>query len=107
MVPGRFTANVPALSEPLLVILSWDQTQEALLVARVPVRARLSQHEDELDVILHDRVWLIGFAEDRGTGVGLVLGICDLVPNYRREIVEPDLSAPDRNIGMQRENHMA
>src|SRR5439155_673389 len=71
------------------------------------VRARLPQHEDELDVILHNTVWLVGFAEDRGTRVGLVLGICDLVPNYRREIVEPDFSAPDSNVGMQGKDHMA
>src|SRR5437762_3632359 len=107
MVPRGLAANVPDLSEPLLVILAWDQTQQALLIARIPVRARLPQHEDELDVILHDTVWLVGFAEDRGTRVGLVLRICDLVPNYRREIVEPDFSAPDSNGGMQGKDHMA
>src|SRR5689334_19056687 len=66
----------------------------------------LPLHEDELDVVLHNRVRLEWLAEEASSVFHLVDGIRDLVPDDRCDVLEPDHAAMLLNRSMQRDNRV-
>ena len=58
------------------------------------VAAGLSLHQDELDVVLHDRVRLVGLSQEGAGAVpGFVRRVRDLSPDDRRQVVETEPAA--------------
>jgi len=104
---GRACHVTPNLLEPFLVILRRDNTENPGGNRRAPVPAVLPLHEDELDVILDDRVRLIGLAEEGAAVLHLIDGVCDLVPDDRSEVVEPDLPAVFLDRRVQRHDRVS
>src|SRR5207245_5676104 len=92
---ARSSVEVPDLAEPLLVIASWNEAHLSLLHGWFPVGSRLSLDQNELDIVLDDRVRLVGFSENGRIGVRFVLGACNLVPEYRCQIIKSGLARPE------------
>lgn len=70
--------------------------------ARASVSPGLALHEDKLNVVFHDCVWLIRFAEKpAAVSFRLVDRVRDLVPDDWSEIAESDLPAVLLDRGVQ------
>src|SRR5437867_4688561 len=106
MIFGRGAGDVPALLKPRIKVFLADTAFLALAVGRLPVAAGFALHEDEFHVVLDDRVWLVGFAEELAGLVGLEDGIGNLVPDDRVQVVEAQPPAKDGDVGMKREYQM-
>jgi len=83
-----------------------DHAQHAGGNGGLAVAARLALHEDELDVVLDDRVRLVGLAQKTGAVLHLIGRVGDLVPDDRGQIVEADLAAALLDRGMERDHGM-
>ncbi len=97
----------PYLLKPTLIIFCPNYAEQFRGCIWFSITTRLSQHQNELDVILDDRVWLVWFSEKTTCSTRFVHCIRYLVPNDWREIVEPDLSALFLNRRMQGNNRMS
>ena len=106
MIPCRGARNLPELLEPHVELLLVNHGKTALFSRRFPVAARLALHQDELDIVLDDRVRFIGFPEELAAVAYLVVGVRNLVPNDRVEVVKAEMPASHGNICMQRDNEM-
>src|SRR3990172_5393166 len=85
-------ADCNELVEPGLVGPFRDYTQEPHCLCGATIPAGLSLHQDELYVVLDDRVGLIGLAKESGTILDLKRCVGDLVPDHGRKIVEPNVT---------------
>src|SRR6266542_427453 len=74
--------------------------------ARLALPARLALEQDVLDVVLHDGIRLVGFAQKAGAVFNLKLRVGDLVPDDRCQVVESQAAAALLNTGVQWEHHM-
>ena len=108
MMPCRRTGNTgPDLPEKSLEASLGQQAERSRSDARFPVAARLPLHQDELDVILDHGVGLVRFAQEAtGPSLHFVRRVGDLVPDYGRQVVEPQCPAPVLNGGVQRNHGM-
>src|ERR1041384_6045504 len=106
MVFGGSTRDVPDLLKPLPELFLVDATSITLTVGRLPVTAGLALHQDELYVVLDDRIRLIRFAEELRAVGDFIGGIGDFVPDDWIQIVEPNLAAEDADVSMEREYKM-
>src|SRR5271170_2518654 len=97
----------PNLLEPLLVLFGWDHTQNSGGSRRGSIASRFSLHQDEFNVVLYHRVRFERFAQKARAVFNLVRGICDLVPDNRRQVVKPQTSTVLLDGGMQRNNRMS
>jgi hypothetical protein len=72
----------PDLLKPYLVTVSGDHTEYARRDARAAVPAGLALHQNELNVVLNDRIRLIGLTEETAAiTLGLINGVCNLAPD--------------------------
>src|SRR5882724_3003829 len=70
---------------------------------RLPILTALAQKEDILDVVLNYAVWLIRFAVVTAAIPDcFCCAVCNLVPYYRRQIVQTEVARPHLYVGMQR-----
>src|SRR5262249_44267452 len=97
LLRGR-TRQRPDLSEPLVEPFLIDHAEPPLPLRRLAVTTWLALHEDELDVVLDDRVRLIRFAEELRPVIDLKLSVRDLVPEDRIQVVESDFPAADGDV---------
>ena len=106
MVPRRGARDIgPDLSEHGLEARFGQQAERARGTARPPVAAGLPLHQDEFDVVLDHGVGFVRLAQKAaGAALHLVRRVRDLVPDDRRQVVEPDRSAALLDGSMQR-NH--
>lgn len=103
MASGRAGQTGPDLFEPDLVLVSRDDGEDARAHGRTSVASRLPLHQDEFDVVLHDGVGLIRLPEEpTAVSFSLVCRICDLVPDDRGQVREPDLPAVLLDGGVKR-----
>jgi hypothetical protein len=73
----------------------------------VTVFSRLPKQQDELDVILHDRVWFVWLAQKRGAiTFDFRHSVRDLVPDDRGEGVKAGFLALNLNLRVQGFNQM-
>jgi hypothetical protein len=80
----------PDLLEPYLVTIRGNHAQYARCDARAAVSPGLAFHEYEFDVILHDRIRLIGLAKEASAiALRLIHGVRDLVPDNGSEVAKP------------------
>jgi hypothetical protein len=61
-------------------------------------------HEDEFDVVFDDGIGFVGFAEESAAAGDFILGVGDLVPDDRGEVVEANCFAMFLNRGVKRNN---
>jgi len=85
-----------------------DQAQGSLFTSRISVTARLSELKDIFNVILYNAVGLIWLAQE-WSSIPLHLGysVRNLVPEYWRQVVKTNLTAPYANICMKRHYKMS
>lgn len=88
------------------MVLSRDDAKDPRGERWAPVAAGLALHEDELDVVLDDRVGLVGLPKEATTVIHLVDRVRDLVPDDRGEVVEAQPSAVLLNRGVERDDHV-
>ena len=92
----------PDLPEPPPVIIAVNDREVALQRGRVAVAAGFAEHQNELDVVLDDRVGLVGLAEEcRPVARGLGGEVADLAPDDRSERVEADLLTLHLHVRMR------
>jgi len=99
---GRGAGDRPELLEPLVEVVLGNHALAALFLSGLPVTARLALHENEFNVVLDDGVRLIGFAEELGAVAHLVIGVGNLVPDDRIEVVKTKFAALHADVGMER-----
>src|SRR6266851_1770503 len=98
---GRAWDVRPDLAHGGIVIVGWDHAARALQGGRLAVRSGLTQAQDELDVVLYDAVWLVGFSEGGAGSPHFGGRVCDLVPEDRGQALEPHLAAMDEGVGVE------
>jgi hypothetical protein len=86
------------------VVVRRNNTQHPGCLGWRAVTSRLLLHQDVLDVVLDDSIWLIWLAEESSSGLHFVLRVGDLVPDYGSEVYETDPSAALLDACVQR-NH--
>ena len=106
MVLGRGTGDVPDLLEPLIKFSLAEAAGFALAVGWLPIPPRLALHQNELHVILDNRVRLVRFAEEFAGLVGLENSVGNLVPDDRVQVVETEAAAEDTDVRMQRKHQV-
>ncbi len=106
MTLRRSTRDVPYLLEPSVKVFFGDSASLSLSICRLPVPTRLPLHQYEFNIILYDRIRLVGLSKKLGPILDLIGGISDFVPKDRVQVVESDAPANDADIGMQRKNQM-
>src|SRR5271157_2647682 len=106
MLACRSAIDRPYLLEPRLMFLFGQSGCGPLFLGRLPIAPRLSEHQDEFDIILENGVGLVRFAEKAGPVFDLVVGVRNLVPKDRTQIVEADLARSYDYIGMQGHDHV-
>lgn len=106
MLSGRSPGDVPELAEPGVVVLLINHRESALFLRRLAIAAGLPLHQDKLDVVLNDGIRLVGFAEEFGAVLNLIIGIGNLVPDDRIQIIEAQVTATDTNVSMQWKHSM-
>ena len=102
----RRAANLPCLSEPLVVFFFCHLAEPALLVRRLPITSRFPLHQNELYVILDDSVRLVWLSEEARTILDLKRRVGDLVPDDGIQIVEPDSAAIDGDVCVEWDDDM-
>src|SRR5437899_2265603 len=81
--------NPKYLIKPRTMLLLADEAENPHRFAWPSVPSWLSEHQYVLDVILDDSIGLVRLTEKRCAVLNLERGVGDLVPNDRREVVEP------------------
>ena len=94
------------LTKPELVVFFADDTEDSLPLSWAAISTRLALHEHEFDVILDDRVRFVRLTEKPSAAGYLILGVGDLVPDDRREIVESNFFATLLDRCVKRDNGM-
>ena len=67
MTRGSSRDSRPDLLKPLLVVVRRDQAEKPRRDIWSAVSAGLAFHENELDIILDYRIWLVGLTEKAGS----------------------------------------
>src|SRR5262245_27514898 len=106
MTPRRCPMKANDLIEPEAMSLLADHAEKANGIRRLAVPARLTLHQNELDVVFDDSVRFIWLPKERRAVLHLEGCIGDLVPDDGREVVEADLPAVLLNRGVQRYDHV-
>src|SRR6516165_7169748 len=95
----------PNLLEPRFVVLNGEQAEHLRREVGRAITARLSLHQDELDVVLDDRVRLVRLPEERGSvALGLQPRVGDLVPDDGCQVVITHETAVFLDRGMERDD---
>jgi len=91
----------PDLPEPPLVILFFDNAQRPLGWSRLSIGPRSTEDQDIFDLVLDDRVRLVGLAQKR-SAVPSDLGsrVGNLVPKNRDQVIETNLEALPRDVSV-------
>src|SRR5262245_26540784 len=91
MLTGRCTREPgPDLLKPRLMVPVGEQAENLRRDVRRTVAAWLPLHQDEFDIVLDDRVRLIGLAEERrAVTLRFEPGVGDLVPDDRGQVIIP------------------
>src|SRR5947207_2638693 len=92
--------------KPAGVVVFRNTRQLSLLFRGLPVAAVFAEHQNVLNVVLDDGVWLEWLSQERGTVLDLIAGVGDLVPKNWCQVVEPDSPATYRNVRVQRHDHV-
>ena len=93
MARGSAREAGPDLLKPQLMLLAGYDAQHAGGGGGSAVATGLSLHQDELDVILDHRVWLVWLAQKAGAVFHLMDGVRNLLPDDRRQVIEAELAA--------------
>src|SRR5271169_5119630 len=107
MFRRRSCYSCPDLLKPCLVIIGGNQAKYFRRNVRGPIPAWLSLHQNKLNIVLDDRVRLIGLPQKPGAPLNLVRGVGNLMPDNRSEVVKTDPSAVFLNRGMKRYHGMS
>lgn len=89
------------------MVVRRDDAQHPGRLRRRAVTAGLLLHQDVLDVVLDDGIWLIWLPEESSPSLDFVLRVGDLVPDYRGEVHETDPSATLLDACVQRDHCVA
>src|SRR5947208_14660224 len=85
-----------------------DKAEQPRSQVGAAIATWLAKHEDVFDVVLDDRVWLVGLTEKTATvAFGLENRVCDLVPDDWSKSVKADSAAMLGDGGMQRHDRVA
>ena len=108
MGSGRSAPDVgPHLAKELPEVFPGEQAQGPGGRGGPAVAARFPLHQDELDVVLDDRVGLVGLPEEPSRApIDLVGGVRDLAPDDRRQIVEAEPPAALLDGSMKGDHRM-
>jgi hypothetical protein len=98
---------VPYLLKPLVKVFLVNLAVPSLHVRRLAIATGLPLHQDELNIVLYDRIRLVGLTEEFRAADHFVRSIRDFVPYDRIEVVEADFAALDTNIGMERKDKVS
>src|SRR5207245_6959787 len=90
----------------LLIVLGTDHAEDAGCLAGTAITAGLSLHEYEFDVVLDHGIRLVRLAEESAAARDFVIGIGDLVPNDRGQVIKPNCLAMLLNVRVQRYDSM-
>ena len=101
MFTCRCSCHVPELLEPLVIFFLRNHAEFSLPLGRLPIAAGLPLHQYKFHIVLDDGIRLIRLSKELRAVAHLVIGIGDLGPYYRIEVIETDLPADNCNIRMQ------
>jgi hypothetical protein len=103
---GGCSGDVPYLLKPSIKLSLSKPTGITLPVCRFSIASGLPLHEDKLHVVFYNGIGLVRFAEELRAVGNLIRGVGDLVPDNRIEIIKPDATANNRDVGMEGKNEM-
>ena len=104
---GGCASECPDLLEVLAVQVFRDDRHDSGREGWATIAARLSLEEDEFDVVLDHRVWLVGFSEKARTIGYFQSCVGDLMPDDWRQVVISQRAATFLDAGVEGENDMA
>src|SRR5579863_9340819 len=107
MVSSRSSVQRPDLLEPCCVFFLRESRLGSLRFCWLAISAWLTQHQDELDIVLYDCIGFVWLSQKAGPILNFVTCVRDFVPEDRSEIVEAKTTGANDNIGMQRHHHVA
>ena len=92
--------------EPFRVLILREHGRLALLAGRLAIAARFPEHQNVLHVVFQDGVRLVGLPQKRGTVLHFVVGVGDLVPEDRSEVIEAHATGAHADIRVQGHDHV-